>query len=138
MPNPTDRQGVLRLLGMTMYLARYTAGFSEMTAPLRELLKRENEFHWDDAVHGAAVERRAAVERTALSNAPVLQYYDVNKEVTVQADSSSTDLSSILLQDRHPIEFASRVLTPKEQSYAQIEELLAICFAVERMHTYLY
>ena len=135
MPNPTDRQGVLRLLGMTTYLARYTAGFSEMTAPLRELLKRENEFHWDDAVHGAAVERI----KTALSNAPVLQYYDVNKEVTIQADSSSTGLGSVLLQDGHPIEFASRALTPTESSYAQIEkELLSICFAVERMHTYLY
>ncbi len=40
MPPPTDRQGVLRLLGMSTYLARFLPGFSQVTAPIRELLAK--------------------------------------------------------------------------------------------------
>ena len=135
MPVPTDRQGVLRLLGMATYLARYTPGFSEMTAPLRQLLKRDSEFRWDDTVHGAAVDKI----KNALANAPVLRYYDLTKDVTVQCDSSQSGMGAVMLQDGHPVEFASRALTQTEQSYAQIEkELLAVCFAMERMHAYVY
>ena len=135
MPDPTDRQGVLRLLGMATYLARYTPGFSEMTAPLRALLKRDNEFRWDSAVHGEAV----AKIKDALSNAPVLRYYDVTKPVTIQADSSQSGLGAAILQEGHPVEFASRALTPTEQTWSQLEkEQLAVCFALNRFHTYAY
>ena len=106
MPDPTDRQAVLRFLGMATYLARYTPGFSKMTAPLRDLLKRDNEFRWDSAVHSKAV----AKIKDALSNAPVLRYYDVNKPVTVQCDSSQSGFGAAILQESHPVEFASRAL----------------------------
>jgi hypothetical protein len=135
MAAPTDRQGVLRLLGMTTYLARYTPDFSEVTAPIRELLKRENEFRWDSDVHGKALDRLKAL----LSSSPVLQYYDASKNVVVQCDSSQAGLGACLLQDGRPVEYASRALTKTEQAYAQIEkELLACCFALERLHTYVY
>lgn len=135
MPPPTDRQGVLRLLGMATYLARFTPGFSEITAPLRQLLKRDSEFQWDDAVHGEALTK---LKRT-LSNAPVLRYYDVNKDVLLQCDSSQSGLGAVLLQDNLPVEFASRALTATEQSYAQIEkELLAVCYSLEHWHSYTY
>ena len=135
MPDPTDRQAVLRLLGMATYLARYTPGFSEITAPLRALLKRDNEFRWDSTVHGEAVTKI----KDALSNAPVLRYYDVNKPVTVQCDSSQSGLGAAILQEGHPVEFASRALTPTEQTWSQIEkEQLAVCFALDRFHTYVY
>ena len=137
MPDPSDRQGVLRLLGMATYLARYTPGFSEMTALLRALLKRDNEFRWDSSVHGEAVTKI----KDALSNAPVglLRYYDVNKPVTVQCDSSQSGLGAAILQEGHPVEFASRALTPTEQTWSQLEkEQLAVCFALDRFHTYVY
>ena len=44
MPPPSDRPGMMRLLGMGTFLARYLPHFSEVTAPLRELLTKENEF----------------------------------------------------------------------------------------------
>ena len=43
MPDPTNRQAVLSFLDMATYLARHIPGFSEMTAPLRDLLKRDYE-----------------------------------------------------------------------------------------------
>ena len=135
MPAATDRQGVMRLLGMATYLARFTPAFSDVVAPIRELLRRDIEFRWDEAKHGEAFNKL----KHLLTSTPVLAYYDVRKEVTVQCDSSKAGLGCVLLQDGRPVEYASRALTPTEQSYAQIEkELLAIVFAMERLHTYVY
>ena len=48
-------------------------------------------------------------------------------------------LGACLMQDGHPVAYASRSLTPTEVQYAQIEkELLAIVFAMEKFETYLY
>ena len=44
-----------------------------------------------------------------------------------------------MLQDGKAVAYVSRALTKTEQEYAQIEkELLAILFALERFHTYVY
>ena len=57
MPPPIDRQGVVRLLGMATYLAKFCNNFSEVTAPIRSLLLKENEFDWKDNVQGTAFEK---------------------------------------------------------------------------------
>jgi hypothetical protein len=74
-----------------------------------------------------------------LVTAPVLQY-DVRKPVVIQSDASSMGLGACILQDGKPVEYASRSMTPtKPDTYAHIEkELLAIVFATERFHTYVY
>src|SRR6185436_11769999 len=95
MPRPVDKQGVQRFLGMATYLSRYIPQFSETTAPLRELLKSDNAFAWDENVHGKAF--RAL--KTCISSAHALAYYDVMKPVIVQCDSSQSGLGAALLQD---------------------------------------
>ena len=135
MPAPTDRQGVLRLLGMATYLAKFCPQFSEITAPIRALLKGENEFYWNPDVQGKALQKL----KVLLMNAPVLGYFDTKKQTVVQCDASQAGLGAVLLQEGRPVEYASRALTATEQSYSQIEkEELAICFAMERFHTYVY
>ena len=42
-PTPTDRQGVLRLLGMAIYLAKFANSLVRY-GPIRALFKDENEF----------------------------------------------------------------------------------------------
>jgi len=54
MPPPSDRQGVLRLLGMATYLAKFCRYFSSIRAPIRTLLVKDNEFCWQPDVHGVA------------------------------------------------------------------------------------
>ena len=99
------------------------------------MLRSDVEFRWDEAKHGDALSKL----KHLLTSAPVLAYYDVRKEVTVQCDSSQAGLGCCLLQDGRPVELASRALTPTEQACAQIEkELLAIVFAMERLHSYVY
>ncbi len=71
--------------------------------------------------------------------APLLKYYNVNDEVTIQCDASESGLGATLLQNGQPVAFASRALRPAECNYAQIEkECLAIVFACERFDHYLH
>jgi len=121
---------------MATYLARYVPKFSDVTAKLRELLCDDVEFRFDDVIHGRALQQL----KELLVNAPVLRYYNVNKPVHIQCDSSSFGIGATLLQDGQPVEYASRSLTRVERdSFAQIErEMAAILFAVTRFHTYIY
>ena len=74
-----------------------------------------------------------------MSQAPVLQYYDVNKPVTIQCDASGKGLGAVLLQDHKPVCYASRALTDIETRYAPIEtEMLAVVFACRKFHQYIY
>ena len=134
MPMPTDVAGVRRLLGTVQYLGKFVQGRSELTAPLRELIRKDNEFDWSES-HTKAVQAIHA----KLNTAPVLRYYDVNKEVTIQADASMFGLGAALMQDGQPVCYASRSMTKTEQNYARIEkELLAIVFSCERFDDYIY
>ncbi len=70
-----------------------------------------------------------------VTQAPVLTYYDPQKPLLIQSDASKSGLGAVLLQEGHPIAYASRAMTPTEQRYAQIEkEALFIAFALERFH----
>ena len=133
LPKPTDRHGVLRLIGIATDLAKFCPNFSSVTAPIRALLLKDSELCWRPEVHGVALDNL----KSLLVNAPVLAYFDASKPLTVQSDASSGGLGAVLLQDHRPVEYASRAMTPTEMNYAQIEkELLGVVFAMERFHTY--
>ena len=133
-PVPTDKAAVQRLLGMAGYLARYCPNFSDITLVLRQLTKQENEFRWD-VRHQAAFEQL----KRMLQTAPVLGYFDPNKSLRIQCDSSQSGLGAVLMQGSTVIEFASRALSDTEQRYSQLEkELLSIVFAMTKWHTYTY
>lgn len=59
-------------------------------------------------------------------------------QLVISTDASSYGIGSILLQDGHPVAYASAALTPAQQRYAQIEkELLAVVFACEQFYYYI-
>ena len=67
-----------------------------------------------------------------------MQFYDVSKDIVIQADSSSTGLGAVLIQDGKPIAYTSRALTKTECNYAQIEkELLSIVYAMRKFEKYI-
>lgn len=134
MPAPTDAKGVQRFIGMVNYLSKFVPSFSSLTEPLRALQKTGVEWTWT-SVHQQAFEAIKA----KIASAPVLRYFDEEKPIVIQTDSSSTGLGSCIMQDGLPVAYASRALTDAEQRYAQIEkELLAIVFACEKFHFYVY
>ena len=65
--------------------------------------------------------------KVAITTAPVLQFYDVQKEVTLTCDASNHGLGAACLQDGKPVAYASQALSATQKRYAQIEkELLAV------------
>ena len=62
-----------------------------------------------------------------VSKHPVLTYYDVQKDVTIQCDASDCGIGASLMQEGQHVAYASRALSQTERNYAQIEkESLAI------------
>jgi hypothetical protein len=95
-PTPTSKQELMRFLGMVPYLAQFIPNESTLSAPLRELLKKDVPWYWE---HKQNVSFNAL--KKALVCAPLLQFYDVTKPVLIQTDASQSGLGSCLLQDRH-------------------------------------
>lgn len=134
MPDPTSKQDVQRLLGMVNYLSPFIPNKAKVTEPLRVLVKEGTLWFWNKAQSNAV-----KATRDILSSKIVLKYYDERKPIVIQADASQAGLGACLLQDGQPICYASRSLTETEQRYAQIEkELLAIVFATQRFHYFVF
>ncbi|GFS10726.1 transposon Ty3-G Gag-Pol polyprotein [Elysia marginata] len=61
------------------------------------------------------------------------------KDFTLQVDSSQHGVGIALMQNGRPIEFASKILSPTQRRWAQIEkELLAMVIGLERFDQYTY
>ena len=133
MPKPTCKQETLSLLGFINYLAKFLPRLSETAQPLRDLTVKNAKFTWAKQ-HDKAF---AEIKQLVISH-PVLRYYDVNEEVTLQCDASERGLGAVLLQNGQPVAFASRTLTETEQRYAQIEkECLSITFGAHKFSQYI-
>ena len=119
---------------MVNYFPLFIPNQSEITAPLRNLLKKDAIWIWSYE-HTQAVERL----KQFLSSQPILKFYGPTKPVKLQVDASKSGLGACVLQEGHPIAYASRSLTQAEEHYAQIEkELLAVVFGCERFNHYVY
>ena len=133
MPKPTCKQETLSLLGFVNYLAKFLPRLSEIAHPIRELTTKNRSFVWSKQ-HDEAFEEI----KTLVTRHPVLKYYDMTEEVTIQCDASEKGLGTTLLQNGQPVAFASRTLSQVEQRYAQIEkECLAIVFARAKFSQYI-
>jgi hypothetical protein len=98
MPTPTDVAGVKRLCGMMQYMAKFLPDLANEMEPIRKLTRKEIPWNWSN-------ERELAFQnvKKRLTEAPILAYFDTNKEVVLQVDA-------VLLHDGKPVEFASRAL----------------------------
>lgn len=134
MRNPTNVKELQEFLGIINFLSKYIPNMSKVTAPLRDLLKKGNQWLWNHE-HEVAI----AILKGSVCDEPVLRFFDVNKSIVIECDASMDGLGACLIQDEHPVCFASRVCTPSERNYSPIErELLSMVFACERFHTYVY
>ena len=129
MPKPTSKPDGL---GFVNYLSKFLPKLSEVSAPLRELTTNQAKFTWARQ-HDEAF---ATIKQLVIQY-PVLKFYNIEEEVTIQTDASEKGLGAVLLQNGQTVAFASRTLSPTEQRYATIEkECLAIVFGCERFNQY--
>ena len=98
------------------YLQKFAPNLSEATALLRELLKEENQFLWDEEVQGRSFKR----VKQLIVESPVLKHFDPKADTELQCDASDKGLGACLMQDGQPVGNASRAMTSAEINYAQI------------------
>ena len=132
LPTPTDRAGVYRLMGMVNYVSKFVPNLSSLSEPLRVLLCNETQWHWEKPQEDAF----QAICKV-LTEAPVLAYYNPAKALTLQVDASSTGVGAAMVQEGHPVAYASKSFTPTQCRYAQIEkEMLAVVFGCNKFREY--
>jgi transposase InsO family protein len=134
MKTPNDVKELQTFLGMVTYMGRFTPRLSELTAPLRDLCKKDSYFNW-----GPEHQRSFDDVKVALTSTPLLSFYNAKKPLIIQVDASSRGLGAALLQEDGPVEYASKSLSETESRYSNIErETLAVVFGLERFHHYAY
>lgn len=132
--DPASRKELESFLGVINFLRPFIVSLSEITYPLRDLLKKDNLFVWTES-HSKVVQKI----KNEIVNSITLQHFDPNKAITLQTDASQNGIGCCLMQDGKIVSCASRSLSDTEKNYAVIEkEFLAITFACKKFHTYIY
>ena len=83
MTTPTYIAALKRILGMVGYLAKLLPHLSEVCEPLRQLHRMNVEWCWLEQHQYALTKIRELI-----TAAPMLAYYDVKREITIQCDAS--------------------------------------------------
>lgn len=134
MERPKNKKDLQTFLGVVNFMRSFIPNLADLTAPLRELLKKNALFSWTE-LHDRVIDNI----KKCILNSNILIPYDISKELIVQCDASQNGLGCCLLQNGKPISFASRSLTACERNYSQIEkEMLSIIFACTKFSFYTY
>ena len=78
MSEPSDKTGIQNLLGLINYVAKFLPKLSKFTSPLRELLQKDVQWHWEEHY-------KKSLEniKELLSSDRCLTSFDVSKPVTI-------------------------------------------------------
>ena len=136
---PANATELRSLLGLVNYVSRFIPDYATITAPLRELSKKNAKWEWSRK-HQQALDEI----KKRLTSSSVMAYFDPQKTGVV-VDASPVGLGAILAQ-KEPgtdqvkvVAYASRALTDTETRYSQTEkEALAIVWGCEKFHIYIY
>ena len=138
-PEPRNVSELKSYLGMLNYYAKYIHNLSHHLAPLYDLLKKGNKWHW-----GKDQQTSFIKSKNLLTSDLLLVHFDPTKPLLMACDASPRGISAILSHvfsdgSERPIAYASRSLSAAERNYAQIDrEALAIIFGTTRFHKYIY
>lgn len=136
-PPPKNVSDVRSYLGMVSYYRKFIRSFSDMAAPLNQLLRKNEPFVW-----GPQQQKSYKDLQEALSSAPVLRLADPLKKYTLATDASDYALGGVLMQESekgyYPLAFISRTLRSAEKNYDTYDkEMLGIIYALQQWRHYL-
>ena len=131
---PANASELRSFLGLVNYYRKFIRGHSAVAAPLTNLLRKGQIWDWSPTCQQAFVKLKAAV-----TSEPVLSLPDFEKPYEVYSDASDVALGGVLMQDGHPIAFASRKLSEYERTRATVQEkeLAAVVHCLREWRHYL-
>ena len=126
-PTPKNIKEVQSFLGFANFYIHFILHYSSLTTPLTSLTRKGVKFTWSSK----ADEAFWALQQ-AFTSAPILQHFQPDLPLTIEADASDFALGCILSQPSldgslRPICFYSRKFTPAKLNYTIYDkELLAV------------
>ena len=137
-PIPTSRKELARFLGMAGYYRNFCLNFSEIAAPLTNLLSKKVKFVWTDDCQLAFDKVKLLLQKS-----PVLKSPDYEKPFKLIIDSSDVGTGSVLVQEAsdgldHPVSYFSKKFLRYQKNYSVVEkETLGLVLALEHFDVYL-
>jgi hypothetical protein len=137
-PEPNNRSELRSFMGLVNQLGQFSDSISAAAGPLRDILKRRNEYVWTGA-HKNAMEE---VKKT-LTTTSILAAFDPEAKTALETDAlRKKGFGYALLQKQKGIwrliQCGSRFLTDTETRYAMVElECLAIVWSTKKCRLYL-
>jgi hypothetical protein len=140
LPTPKNVPELRSILGFLAYYRHFIPGFSSLTAPMNDLLKKDVPWSWGHA------QAEAYKELKNLMTEPnrVLRSVDANRPLVLHTDWSTYGIGAVLGQlDESGHEYLcaciSRSLNKHERNYPSYKgELLALAWAVRMFRHHLY
>ena len=137
-PIPKTPKEIKQFLGLVGYYRKFIPGFAKITKPLTQCLKKGRKIVLDHSYVNCFEKCK-----TLLTNDPILQYPNFEKEFLLTTDASNFAIGAVLSQGAvgsdKPVCYASRTLNESEINYSTIEkELLAIVWATKYFRPYLF
>ena len=137
-PIPTSRKELARFLGMAGYYRSFCLNFSDIAAPLTNLLSKKVKFVWTDDCQMAFDKVKLLLQKS-----PVLKRPDYEKPFKLIIDSSDVGTGSVLVQEAsdgldHPVSYFSKKFLKYQKNYSVVEkETLGLVLALEHFDVYL-
>lgn len=136
---PKSIRDVRRFIGMAGWYQRLIPNYSDITAPLTDLISsQKKKINWSEKCESAFNKIK-----NLLCSEPVLTNADFSKAFTVQTDASDIGIAGVLLQkddagQDHVICYFSKKLTKAERKFTVTErECLAVLRSIQQFRPYL-
>ncbi|KAJ8127922.1 hypothetical protein O1611_g5714 [Lasiodiplodia mahajangana] len=129
---PKTLKAVQSFVGFCNFYRRFIPRYSRVAKPLFRLTRKDVPFLWDQRCQEAFDELKSL-----MMSAPVLAYYDYEKETRVETDASDGVIAGCLSQrgddgEWHPVAFFSETMHDAELNYGiHDKEMLAVIKALQ-------
>jgi len=119
-------------LGLTRYYQNFVKGYAQIAAPLIDLLKKDS-FKWS-----STADQAFEALKIALTTTPVLAIPNFATPFVFETDASRSGIGAVLSQNKHPIAYFSKKLSPRMQKQSvYTREFYAIMEALSKFRLYL-
>ena len=135
---PRNKDELHSFICMMQSVSEFIPSFSRKAAPLRQLLKMNARFKWEEEHQQCFNYLLSEFRKDVL-----LRYFDMSKPTYLFTDAHKTGLGAILAQGDSieaalPVAVASRTTTDAEKNYPQIDlEGLGVDYALFRFRNYI-